>query len=705
MPDVELTVNSGVAVDVTVSEGPSVSVAKTEVVRAKLKEDIVHGREHTTTMQRWTGALAGTAPRVVVSGDSMMELTSGFALAWNAIQEQRYGAAPSQWWWPPTWVGTAFFSWPVQEGTATAIGPDRRGTTLDVGEDAGTTGSAVTCDRIAIYYTAHTSGCDLEIRIDGTLVDTIDTSEDEDGNAVAADTPSQRWVSDSLGFSGHTFLLTAAGTGTARVEAAQFLPESGMEVAGFGTSGISTASIVSNGNLVDFVEAMVARDEPPDLIIIGADTADSGTSAELVASNTTLVGQLRTAAPGVTIAYWIGTGHNARTDWENDKVPAFLNMCLDLDLVPLNAFASMGDISNGEDPNTYSGDGVHFNAKGQEANARTVLDALFSRFVPATPAALQSELDDHLADTTDAHDASAISYQGGTGIAADDVEEALDELATEKANKAGNTDLTGTHIFTDSINGVQARIQDDGSAGMRIALRSVGDAHNRFQIGLLFGSTIMAWGDGSAAPTAIALVNSGSTLALTGSLSVSGTVTCDDVPTDNAHLTNKLYVDGLIDVDVLAPATTAVGNVGTGTDTLQSTTIAAGKLAADGDYLTFRAWGTIANNANTGKRVIVAWGTTGATQPFNSSSGGIPANVSGDWHLEGTIIRTGATSQKSSVRFSFASSGTAYSGPPCNGEAALARTLSQAQDLIIAGIGTSDNDVVCDGLEVEYHTA
>jgi hypothetical protein len=40
----------------------------------------------------------------------------------------------------------------------------------------------------------------------------------------------------------------------------------------------------------------------------------------------------------------------------------------------------------------------------------------------------------HIADAVDAHDASAISYAGGTGMSATDVESAIDELATEKAN-------------------------------------------------------------------------------------------------------------------------------------------------------------------------------------------------------------------------------------------------------------------------------
>lgn len=54
----------------------------------------------------------------------------------------------------------------------------------------------------------------------------------------------------------------------------------------------------------------------------------------------------------------------------------------------------------------------------------------------ATEKANQSALDAHTGDTDDAHDASAISYAGGTGMSATNVEAAIDELATEKANSA-----------------------------------------------------------------------------------------------------------------------------------------------------------------------------------------------------------------------------------------------------------------------------
>ena len=61
----------------------------------------------------------------------------------------------------------------------------------------------------------------------------------------------------------------------------------------------------------------------------------------------------------------------------------------------------------------------------------------------ATEKATSAALTAHLADTSDAHDATAISYAGAAGLSATDVEAALDELDTEKAPKAAPT-FTGT---------------------------------------------------------------------------------------------------------------------------------------------------------------------------------------------------------------------------------------------------------------------
>lgn len=66
----------------------------------------------------------------------------------------------------------------------------------------------------------------------------------------------------------------------------------------------------------------------------------------------------------------------------------------------------------------------------------------------AATAATDAELTAHLNDTTDAHDASAISYAGGTGISAAHVEGAIDELATEKIDKAtAAASGTGTLVY------------------------------------------------------------------------------------------------------------------------------------------------------------------------------------------------------------------------------------------------------------------
>ncbi len=69
----------------------------------------------------------------------------------------------------------------------------------------------------------------------------------------------------------------------------------------------------------------------------------------------------------------------------------------------------------------------------------------------ASDMATQAELDAHVNDTTDAHDASAISYAGGTGMSATDVEAAIDELATEKADITYVDGLAQGVAFKESV--------------------------------------------------------------------------------------------------------------------------------------------------------------------------------------------------------------------------------------------------------------
>jgi hypothetical protein len=59
-----------------------------------------------------------------------------------------------------------------------------------------------------------------------------------------------------------------------------------------------------------------------------------------------------------------------------------------------------------------------------------------------------SGLEAHLGDASGAHAASAISYVGGTGISATDVEAAIDELADEKQNSPAHIPYTPTWTAT-----------------------------------------------------------------------------------------------------------------------------------------------------------------------------------------------------------------------------------------------------------------
>lgn len=93
----------------------------------------------------------------------------------------------------------------------------------------------------------------------------------------------------------------------------------------------------------------------------------------------------------------------------------------------------------------------------------TQIDSLVTNIATAVKAnttAIAGKTDDttvnnHIGDATAAHAASAISYAGGTGIVATTVEGAIDELATEKLDKAGGT-VSGAVAFSTQPTGITA---------------------------------------------------------------------------------------------------------------------------------------------------------------------------------------------------------------------------------------------------------
>ena len=91
---------------------------------------------------------------------------------------------------------------------------------------------------------------------------------------------------------------------------------------------------------------------------------------------------------------------------------------------------------------------------------------------------VQTNLDNHTGDTTAAHAASAISYAGSTNLAADDVEEALDELDAEKLAASTYTagDVLSKLLTVDGGgSGLDADLLDGNSSAHFATASSVSD--------------------------------------------------------------------------------------------------------------------------------------------------------------------------------------------------------------------------------------
>lgn len=139
--------------------------------------------------------------------------------------------------------------------------------------------------------------------------------------------------------------------------------------------------------------------------------------------------------------------------------------------------------------------------------------------------------------------------------------------------------------------------------------------------------------------------------------------------------------------------TTQTGNIGTGEDTLQSSTLPAGILKDNGDSIRLLVVGTFANNGNA-RTLKLKFGS--ATILQRSSTNGTGAAI--PWQIEATIIRTGAATQKLVVSYI------------CWGDLAgfesltyttATQDLTAAVTLAVTGDATATDDIVKQMFQVE----
>lgn len=345
------------------------------------------GAQHGAADRAWTEALAQIADRpvrVVSVEDSMGALPFAFGQTsrWSVLSSTlapASAAGPSRW-WPAG-------SWPNSTGSAATIGLDRTGVLLNNAESCTTVGSGYVCDRIDVYLSPGTGTA--RISIDGVEVDTVDTTTITD--------PGFQWRSDPLTLASHTVGVVASG-GDVNVETGHFhygTATAGIDFHGVGISGFSSAELESYGGAVAHIEAMVARDEAPDLIFCNFDTGDTepavDTPAELVAADTSFIAALRAAAGNdPTVVHVLPPGHASRATWLSAFAPALREMETDLNLLPIDLAAAMGDVSTNT---VLSTDGTHWTDVGNAA-ANAVANGVLAAREVGGPSARAVRVDD-----------------------------------------------------------------------------------------------------------------------------------------------------------------------------------------------------------------------------------------------------------------------------------------------------------------------
>lgn len=206
------------------------------------------------------------------------------------------------------------------------------------------------------------------------------------------------------------------------------------------------------------------------------------------------------------------------------------------------------------------------------------------------------------------------------------------------------------------------------------------------------GGMCYVWGGGYVL-SSVAATNGQILIGKTGLQPALGTLTgtTNQVVVTNGSGSITLSAPGM--VAALNVNTTAVGNVGGGTDDLITYSLPANSLSANGKGVRVTAWGTGANNANA-KTLTMNFGAT--TMVTCSMSG----NQDLIWRIQALIFRTGSNAQTYAAFLDDGrTTGVLNTG---YGQGTTAETDSGGITIKCTGAATSDNDIVQKGLLVEF---
>jgi hypothetical protein len=306
-----------------------------------------------------------------------------------------------------------------------------------VDEEAGT---------LTIASTGGGGGGSLVVKVDNASVDTTVTTIDFGNGFDATESPEDEInvVLDLTEYTGGA--LPVAGGGTGATDAAGARTALGVA---------ATSHTHAESDVTGLTAALAAKASTTDLTTHAADTTSVHGIADTSLLETTTGAQAKvdahtsdaTAAHAASAISYAGASGLSATD-----VEAALDE-LDAEKQPLDADLTVWGQRFAQRTASFADRMTLFESTGGGSNSLlltppTSLGGDITVTLPSSTGtlALASEVTDHVNDTVDAHDATAISYAGSAGLSATTVEAALDELDSEKAASShthAEGDVTG----------------------------------------------------------------------------------------------------------------------------------------------------------------------------------------------------------------------------------------------------------------------